>query len=176
MYPASTDGGQQKRFFVIIMTSICVINVYHFWHDRKKCCVLSRLFGAPAAPRREIGGAPADLVVERKAKERSVRFLITRLFPERGETSSLSRYLFGSPLLITFPLLILVVLLRLVRPRSRPIPFSLPSFLSPLFGRGVEVPPSPSRPIPLFLDDDDVYFHEIVPPYTNFGATWWHGR
>lgn len=132
MYPASTDGGQQKRFFVIIMTSICAVNVYHFWHDRKKCCVLSRLFGAPTAPRREIG-APADLTVVRKATERSVRFLIIRLFPERGETSSLSRrYLFCSPLLITFPLLILVVLLRLVRLRSRPIPFSLPPFLSPL--------------------------------------------
>lgn len=95
------------------------------------CCVLSRLFGAPTAPRREIG-APADLTVERKAKECSVRFLIIRLFPEWGETSSLSRYLFCSPLLITFPLLILVVLLRLVRLRSRPILFSLPSSLFPL--------------------------------------------
>jgi hypothetical protein len=113
------------------MTSICAANVYHFWHDRKKCCVLSRLLGAPtaspsrAAPRRatprragarEIG-APADLTVvasrrqEESERARSVRFLIIRLFPERGETSSLSRYLACSPLLITFPLLILVVLL-----------------------------------------------------------------
>lgn len=23
---------------------------------------------------------------------------------------------------------------------------------------------------------DDAHFHEIVPTYTNFGATWWHGR
>lgn len=68
MCPASTDGGQQKRFFVIIMTSICAANVYHFWHDRKKCCVLSRLLGAPTVPGREIG-APADLTVERKAKD-----------------------------------------------------------------------------------------------------------
>lgn len=96
----------------------------------------------------------------------------------RGGHLSLPLYLFCSPLLITFPLLILVVLLRLVRLRSRSIPFSFPSFLFPPseVAHTVEVPPSPSRPIPLFFLDDDVYFHEIVPPYTNFGATWWHGR
>lgn len=68
-----------------------------------------------------------------RGKRKSVRYDSSsyRLFPERGETSSLSRYLLCSPLLITFPLLILVVLLRLVRLRSRPIPFSLPSFLFP---------------------------------------------
>lgn len=133
MCPASTDGGQQKHFFVIIMTSICAANVYHFWHDRKKCCVLSRLLGAPTALHRGERLAHLRTSPSRgKRRMHSVRFLIIRLFPERGETSSLSRYLFCSPLLITFPLLILVVLLRLVRLRSRPIPFSLPSFLFPL--------------------------------------------
>lgn len=86
-----------------------------------------------------------------------------------------------SPLLITFPLLILVVLLRLVRLRSRSIPLFFPA-----------VPFSPPSEVAhtrwkchrhrrarfpsFFFLDDDVYFHEIVPPYTNFGATWWHGR
>lgn len=73
---------------------------------------------------------------------------------------SLPLYLFCSPLLITFPLLILVVLLRLVRLRSRSIPFSLPPFLfpPPLRSRTtVEVPPSPSRPIPLFFFQTTTY-------------------
>lgn len=114
---------------------------------------------ACSAPLRHRGereiGAPADLTVERKARgERSVRFLIIRLFPERGATPSLSLplYLLCSPLLITFPLLILVVLLRLVRLRSRSIPFSPPvvPFSPPSeVAHTVEVPPSPSRPIPL---------------------------
>ena len=91
---------------------------------------------------------------ERKAKER-YHFSSYDYSQNEGRllTSSLSRYLFCSPPLITFPLLILVVLLRLVRLRSRPIPFSFPvvPFFFPFWGRGVEVPPSPSRPIPLFF-------------------------
>lgn len=86
---------------------------------------------ACSAPLRHRGERLAHLRTSpSRGKRRSVRlrFLIIRLFPERGETSSLSR----SPLLITFPLLILVVLLRLVHLRSRPILFSFPSFLFPL--------------------------------------------
>lgn len=125
--PASTDGGQQKRFFVIIMTSICAANVYHFWHDRKKCCVLSRLLGAPTAPGRKrlahLRTSPS------RGKRESVRYDSSSYDCSRNEGRdllSLPLYLFCSPLLITFPLLILVVLLRLVRLRSRSIPLFFP--------------------------------------------------
>lgn len=52
--------------------------------------------------------------------------------------------------------------------------FSVSSFSSSKVELTMKMPPSPSRPIPLF--SDDAHFHEIVPTYTNFGATWWHGR
>lgn len=134
--PASTDGGQQKRFFVIIMTSICAANVYHFWHDRKKCCVLSRLLGAPTAPGRKrlahLRTSPSE-----RGKRESVRYDSSSYDCSRNDHLSRPLYLFCSPLLITFPLLILVVLLRLVRLRSRSIPLFFPvvPFSPPLRSR-----------------------------------------
>lgn len=154
--------------------------MYHFWHDRKKCCVLSRL---PAPLRHRERSAHLQTSAKRKAAEKC------SVLANDSSSNDCSRNenflspdlpLARSSLLITFPLLILVVLLRLRSPsRSRPIFSSSPSSSSsssPEVELAMEVPPSPSScPIPHPFHDD-AYFHEIVPTYTNFGATWWHGR
>jgi len=121
--------------------------VYHFWHDRKKCCVLSRLPRIPTAHLR---------ISSSSRGKRSVRYWRTILHQtdhSRNETSSLClRFASCSPRLITFSLLILVVLLRLVRLRLRSILRFLPLLpcSSPARSQlAMEVPPSPSRLFPL---------------------------
>lgn len=121
------------------------------------------------APGREIG-APADLIVERKAKDAFGTIPHHTTVPgTRGDFLSL-------------PLsLLLSSTYYLSSPNSRRSPSARSSsFFSPnsLFSPVVPFSPSEVAPwkchrhrrarFPSFLDDD-VYFHEIVPPYTNFG-------
>lgn len=129
-------------------------------------------------------------LAERKTNKCSVlakRFFIKRLFSERRLPLSLSLSFspriftsYAAPLLITFPLLILVVLLRPIRLHSLPnLFFLLYIYLLFLLGGqtrdgSATVTVVPDSSLPSFSDDE--HFHEIVPLYTNFGATWWHGR
>lgn len=70
------------------MTSICARQcVYHFWHDRKKCCVLSRLLGAPtASPRR--AGRPRCATPCRGERERLAHLRTSPSPSSRGKRKS----------------------------------------------------------------------------------------
>jgi len=129
----------------------------------------------------QISPSRRDCRLSREESERALPFLIIRLFPERGETSDF----------LSLPLsFLLSSTYYLSSPNSRRSPSARSSSFSPnsLFfsrrsfffsflrsrSRSATVTVAPDSP--LFFLDDHVYFHEIVPPYTNFDATWWHGR
>jgi hypothetical protein len=140
-----TVGSKNAPLIMIIMIFIIAANSYIFGIDRKKCCVLSRL---PASLRHR-GERLVHLrtSIERKARKHWRSDSSSNGYSQNGDFLSLLSFTSFPPLLITFSLLILVVLLQPVRLCFCPISSS---FSYSEVKLAVEVPSSPSCQIPPF--------------------------